>query len=115
LQGRLRCETPGPGYLHFGQAVGDSFPGGSTDQFLGELFPWRRVPNRDKTEYRWEKPRESRDEGGDCTRYAYAVLQLVARRYALGTMWDQLENRLAKGIPIKQVPKLERRRSSYLR
>jgi phage terminase large subunit GpA-like protein len=86
LQGQLRCETPGPGYLHLGQAA--------TDQFLDELFPWRRMPNREKTAYSWVLPTGARDEGGDCTRYAYAALQLVARRYDRATMWDQLERQL---------------------
>jgi phage terminase large subunit GpA-like protein len=85
LQGRLRNEIPGPGYLHFGMAA--------TDQFLAELFPWKRMPKRDKgqTTYNWVLPPGSRDEGGDCTRYAYAALQLLARRYNRATMWDQLE------------------------
>jgi len=39
-------------------------------------------------------PPGSRDEGGDCTRYAYAALQLVSRRYNRATMWDQLEAQL---------------------
>jgi terminase, large subunit len=84
LQGRLRNDQPGPGYLHFGMC--------STDQFLAELFPWKRLPQRDKgrVAYRWVLPTGSRDEGGDCTRMAYAALQLVARRYNRATMWDQL-------------------------
>jgi len=96
LQGRLRNEQPGPGYLHFGQ--------GSTDQFLAELFPWKRMPKRDKgqTTYSWVLPAGSRDEAGDCTRMAYAALQLVARRYNRATMWDQLEAQLAKPAATPQ-------------
>ena len=92
LQGRLRNEQPGPGYMHLGEA--------STDQFLAELFPWKRVPRRNKgiTTYHWELPRGAHDEGGDCTRMAYAALQLVARRYNRATMWDQL----ARGIADRQ-------------
>jgi len=88
LQGRLRNEQPGPGYLHFGMAA--------TDQFLAELFPWKRMPKRDKgqTTYSWVLPSGARDEGGDCTRMAYAALQLVARRYNRATMWEQLEQQL---------------------
>lgn len=91
LQGRLRNEQPGPGYLHFGMAA--------TDQFLGELFPWKRMPKRDKgqTTYTWVLPAGSRDEGGDCTRMAYAAFLLVARRYNRATMWDQLEAKLSVG------------------
>jgi hypothetical protein len=44
-----------------------------------------------QTTYSWVLPNGSRDEAGDCTRMAYAALQLVARRYNRATMWDQLE------------------------
>jgi len=87
LQNRLRVANPGPGYLHLGNAMV------SPDQFLAELFPWRRVPfmKGGQRAYRWgDPPAGHRDEGGDCTRYAYAALQLVARRYNRATMWDQL-------------------------
>lgn len=91
LQGRLREEQPGPGYVHFGMAA--------TDDVLAEIFPWRRIPKRGKsgeTTYSWDKPAGSRDEAGDCLRYAYALLQVVARRYNRATMWDQLEAQLGK-------------------
>ena len=98
LQTRLRIDTPGPGYLHLGEA--------SSDQFLAELFPWKRIPKRDKGQvsYRWEKPAGSHDEAGDCTRMAYAALQLVARRYNRATMWDQIEASLGKP-PEQQRPR----------
>jgi phage terminase large subunit GpA-like protein len=98
LQGRLRVEQPGPGYLHLGAAA--------TDQFLSELFPWKRMPKRDKgqTVYSWILPKGARDEGGDCTRYAYAALQLVARRYNRATMWDQLEGQLTKAPTPQRRP-----------
>jgi phage terminase large subunit GpA-like protein len=93
LQYRLGVETVGPGYLHFGLC--------STDQFLAELFPWRRMPRRSRGQisYHWEAPTGARDEGGDCTRYAYAVLQLVTRRYTPGTMWAQLARTLSTQAP----------------
>jgi len=111
LQGRLRNEQPGPGYLHFGMA--------STDQFLAELFPWKRMPKRDKgqTTYSWVLPPGSRDEAGDCTRMAYAALQLVARRYNRATMWDQLEAQLGSpAAPSQAQPAQpdEQRRSGWL-
>lgn len=107
LQGRLRNEQPGPGYLHLGQAA--------TDQFLAELFPWKRMPKRDKgqTTYQWVLPAGSRDEAGDCTRMAYAALQLVARRYNRATMWEQLEGQLRLG-PVVPVAAMERRKSRWL-
>jgi hypothetical protein len=96
LQGRLRNETPGPGYLHLGQAA--------TDQFLNELFPWKRMPKRDKgqTSYHWDLPRGVRDEAGDCTRYAYAALQILSRRYHRATMWDQIERQLRPAAPAPE-------------
>jgi hypothetical protein len=98
LQGRLKSEIPGPGYLHFGQAA--------TDQFLDELFPWKRMPKRDKgqTSYHWILPPGAHDEGGDCTRYAYAALQLAARRYNRATMWDQLEAQVTGMVPSQPQP-----------
>jgi hypothetical protein len=52
-----------------------------------------------------------RDEAGDCTRYAYAALQLVSRRYNRATMWDQLEGQLT-GAPA--VATIERKKGSWL-
>jgi phage terminase large subunit GpA-like protein len=106
LKGQLRVEQPGPRYLHFGTA--------STDAFLGELFPWKRVPKtKERKEYSWVLPPGSRDEGGDCTRMAYAALQLVTRRYNRATMWDQLEAQLSQAqTPQPQQPP-KRRASNY--
>jgi terminase, large subunit len=113
LQGRLRVEQPGPGYLHLGEA--------STDQFLAELFPWKRMPKRDKgqTTYSWVLPPGSRDEGGDCTRMAYAALQLVCRRYNRATMWDQLaaelERRRELGVDAPaNTQTVERKKGTWL-
>jgi len=92
LKAMLRVEQPGPRYLHFGQA--------STDEFLRELFPWKYVPKtRARTEYHWIKPPGCNDEGGDCTRMAYAAMLLVSRRYAKGTMWAQLARTLGTQAP----------------
>jgi phage terminase large subunit GpA-like protein len=97
LQGRLRNEVPGPGYLHLGVA--------STDQFLAELFPWKRKPVQVKgfIHYEWILPQGQHDEAGDCTRNAYAALQLVARRYDRATMWDQLEAAALASIGPQRV------------
>jgi phage terminase large subunit GpA-like protein len=96
LQGRLRNETPGPGYLHLGEAA--------NDQFLAELFPWKKKPKMVKgfTQYEWILPAGEHDEAGDCTRYAYAALQLFSRRYNRATIWDQLERRLTASKPEPQ-------------
>ena len=107
LQGRLRNEQPGPGYLHLGQAA--------TDQFLDELFPWKKIPKRDKgqTTYSWVLPSGAHDEAGDCTRMAYAALQLVARRYNRATMWDQLEQ-VNVGVVEESTAPRKRRRGGWL-
>jgi phage terminase large subunit GpA-like protein len=104
LQGRIRNEQPGPGYLHLGQAA--------TDQFLAELFPWKRRAKQVKgfTQYEWHLPSGAHDEGGDCTRMAYAALQLVARRYNRATMWDQLEAALDKAPATPAATPSPRRR-----
>lgn len=113
LQARLRIDTPGPGYLHLGQAA--------TDQFLSELFPWKRMPERKdgQTTYSWVLPSGAHDEGGDCTRMAYAALQLVARRYNRATMWDQLEagagRAPAQGARPRTQPKARRASSFWKR
>ena len=98
LQGQLRNEQPGPGYLHLGQC--------SSDQFLDEIFPWKRRSKTVKgfTHYEWHLPAGAHDEGGDCTRMAYAALQLVARRYNQATMWDQLEAQLSTSRPGAEGP-----------
>jgi phage terminase large subunit GpA-like protein len=96
LQGRLRNEQPGPGYLHLGAC--------SSDQFLDEIFPWKRRAKAVKgfTQYEWHLPNGAHDEAGDCTRMAYAALQLVTRRYNRATMWDQLEASLTKPAATPQ-------------
>ena len=109
LQGRLRNDTPGPGYLHLGEA--------SSDQFLSEIFPWKRRAKSVKgfVQYEWHLPPGCHDEAGDCTRMAYAALQLVARRYNRATMWDQIEAGLGRGVgpaaaAIPQQPAPQRQR-----
>jgi phage terminase large subunit GpA-like protein len=65
-----------------------------------------------KREYKWDKPTGSRDEAGDCTRMAYAALQLVSRRYTPGTMWDQLAAQLAAGKA--ETAAVQRRKGNWL-
>jgi phage terminase large subunit GpA-like protein len=67
------------------------------------------MPKRDKgqTTYSWVLPPGSRDEAGDCTRMAYAALQLVARRYNRATMWDQIEAQLVRSAPLSRAQAAE--------
>jgi hypothetical protein len=73
------------------------------------------MPKRDKgqTTYHWVLPPGSRDEGGDCTRMAYAALQLVARKYNRSTFWDQMESTLGQSSVPTLTP-VPRRRGSWL-
>jgi phage terminase large subunit GpA-like protein len=52
----------------------------------------------------WVKASKDRDEFGDCTVYAYAALQLLARRYNRATMWDQLEATLSNPQAPRRRP-----------
>jgi phage terminase large subunit GpA-like protein len=89
---RLAIRTPGPGYVHLGRAA--------SAQTLAELFPWKRQPITPRSDrFVWRLPRGSNDEAGDCTRYAYAALGLVARRYARpDVMWAELERKAAATV-----------------
>lgn len=72
-----------------------------------------------QTTYSWVLPSGAHDEGGDCTRMAYAALQLVARRYNRATMWDQLEagagRAPAQGARPRTQPKARRASSFWKR
>jgi phage terminase large subunit GpA-like protein len=73
---QLEVKSPGPGYVHLGRAA--------NEQTLNELFPWKRaLRSARSTRASWVLPAGSRDEAGDCRRYAYAALGLITRRYAL--------------------------------
>ena len=99
IHGRLRHTEKGAGSLHFGQGADDEF----FQQLTAEKQQLRTVKGFPVRE--WVKKSSDRNEALDCTVYAYAVLQLLARRYNRATMWDQLE-RQAKamaGLPVALV------------
>lgn len=114
LQGRLRNETPGPGYIHLGECC--------TDQYLAELFPWRQVSKLVKgfSVYHWELPPGQHDEAGDCMRMAYAAMLLVMRRYGskgATTMWGQLRDQLAvqvSGVAGTSTTTIKRKQGGWL-
>ena len=114
LQGRLRIEAPGPGYIHLGQCC--------TDQYLAELFPWRQVPELRKgfTVYHWELPPGQHDEAGDCMRMAYVAMLLVMRRYGSKgetTMWGQLAEQFVAqlaGVPVNASAPIKRKKGGWL-
>jgi phage terminase large subunit GpA-like protein len=113
LQGRLAKQKPGPGYMHFGDSTC------SSDQFIRELFPWKqrlvKIKGFDVSE--WFKPNGERFEAGDCTRYAYAALQLVISQHNRATFWQQLEAQLGSGSapqPAAPVKPRRARENSFL-
>jgi phage terminase large subunit GpA-like protein len=106
LQGRLRNEVVGPGYVHLGQAA--------DDQMLAEIFPWKQKTRTVKgfVVTDWVLPEGQHDESGDCARYARAAVEIVERRYVRGTMWDQLAAGL--GQSVTQPPPRPERTGKWL-
>ena len=86
--GRLRHQQPGPGFLHFGLAADDEF----FRQLTAEKVQVRMVRGYGRPE--WVKKPGDRNEALDTLVYAYAALQLTARRFNRQRMWDQLEAQL---------------------
>lgn len=85
LFGRLRHTTAGAGFMHFGAAADEEY----FKQLTAEKQQVRMVKGFPVKE--WVKKPSDRNEALDCLVYAYATLQLVARRYNRQSMWEQLE------------------------
>lgn len=85
LYRQLLIDTPGPGFVHFGQ--------NATSEFLKGLTCERLVPKTVKgfQKFEWHNPPGARNEPLDTAVYCAALVDLVSREYARGTMWDQLE------------------------
>lgn len=102
IYARLRNDTPGPGFVHFGQ--------NATPEYLEGLTCERLVPRFIKgfQVLEWQKPSGARNEPLDLMVYCLALLELVKRRYNRATMWDQLAAELEK----PKLPERRRRLSS---
>ena len=76
---------PGPGFIHFGQ--------NATAEFLKGLTCERLIPKTVKgfVKFEWHNPPGARNEPLDTAVYCAAMVELVSREFAKGTMWDQLE------------------------
>lgn len=88
LFGRLRHNKVGPGYIHFGLAGDDEWCSQVTSE-KQRLRYSKGFPVRE-----WVKASGARNEALDCMVYAYAALQLAARRYSKATMWEKLQQQL---------------------
>jgi phage terminase large subunit GpA-like protein len=109
IYGRLRHSQPGPGHLHFGLAADDEFFRQLTAEKV-QVKSLRGFPVR-----HWVKKPGDRNEALDCAVYAYAALQLTARRYNRARMWDQLEAQLAArqtapAAAVEEAPAKRRQR-----
>jgi phage terminase large subunit GpA-like protein len=90
IYARLKINSPGPGFVHFGQ--------NATDEYLEGLTCERLMPRMVKgfQVLEWQKLSGARNEPLDLCVYCLAVLELVKRRYNRATMWDQLTALLDK-------------------
>lgn len=84
LYGRLRHNSPGPGFIHFHEAADEDF----FNQLTAEKQQIKT--QRGFTVKEWVKASGQRNEALDCFVYAYAALQLHLRRYDRRTAWEQL-------------------------
>jgi phage terminase large subunit GpA-like protein len=106
IYGRLKNESPGPGFINFGQNANEEYLQGLTCE---RLTP-RYVKGFQVLE--WKKPSGARNEPLDLLVYCLAVFELVKRRYSRATMWEQLQA-AAGGQPPTLTP-VPRRRGSWL-
>jgi phage terminase large subunit GpA-like protein len=82
--GRLRLNTPGPGFVHFSMERGEGY----FKQLTAER---RRTRYRKGRPYHyWHKAAHARNEAWDLLVYAYAALHAL---YSLGQRFDQVKAR----------------------
>lgn len=96
IYARLKNDTPGPGYVNFGE--------NATDEYLKGLTCERQVVKYVKgfQVLEWKNPSGARNEPLDLLVYVLALLELMKRRYNRKTMWDQLERQVV-GQGAQQV------------
>lgn len=90
IYGRLRNETPGPGYIHLPKALAatDEF-----EQLTAERLVTKYVKGHPRME--WIKPNGRRNEALDCAVYAYAAACWLGLERFTETQWAKLEGRIA--------------------
>ncbi|MFN4114958.1 MAG: phage terminase large subunit family protein [Inhella sp.] len=91
IYGRLRTDTPGPGYIHFSRQLQGSY----YEQLTAERLVTRYLKGRPKLE--WIKPGGKRNEALDLFVYALAAAYYAGLHRYTGLQWQQLEQRLRQG------------------
>jgi phage terminase large subunit GpA-like protein len=90
IYGRLRNETPGPGYIHLPKALvtTDEF-----EQLTAERLVTKYVKGHPRLE--WVKPNGKRNEALDCAVYAYAAACWLGLERFTEMQWNKLEAKVA--------------------
>jgi phage terminase large subunit GpA-like protein len=102
IYARLKNETPGPGYVHFGEH--------GTPEFLEGLTCERLVPRYVKgfQVREWVKPSGARNEPLDLCVYSLAVLELLKRRYSRVNFWEQMAQQQAGAVHERPAARKQR-------
>lgn len=88
LAGRMRVESPGPGYLHFSEELDDEY----FEQLTAERLVTKYVKGRPKLE--WQKTAGKRNEALDLEVYCLAAAQYLGVSRMKEPDWVRLEKAL---------------------
>jgi phage terminase large subunit GpA-like protein len=94
LYGRFKIQKPGPGYVHFHQAL--------TTEFFEQLTVEKKVYRylRGQPVPEWTKPNAARNEALDCSVYSYAALQWLMTKFHRKTIFEQFAKKLEAAKPV---------------
>ncbi len=97
IYGRLRLETPGPGYVHLSKHL----PGDEFEQITAERLVTRYMKGRPVLE--WVLPPGKRNEGLDCAVYALAAALWAGVDRWSDADWQRREEAVQAPIPQKSA------------
>jgi len=98
IYGRLRVQTPGPGYVHLSSRLPDD----EFDQITAERLVTKFVKGRPRLE--WVLPPGRRNEGLDCAVYALAAAHWVGIERWKDGDWERREKALQVEVEEKKAP-----------
>lgn len=106
LQGRLRLERAGPGFVHFSQAL----PGDVYEQITAERLVTKYVKGRPQLQ--WVNPPGKRNEATDCAVYNIAAAAWLGIPRYTDVHWAKLERHVRQGslfaaAPVPEAPPAE--------